>query len=156
MINRVFVIAFVFLLPLPGAARVVSGRLLAGDSRLLRGSLASDLRLLCGSLASDLRMLRGSLARDSNGPAVLCSEFIYDAAAFPECHAATIAETPNGLVAAFFGGTRERDPDVCIYLSRKAPGLGPLVSASGNCQWATSRFHALSLLESGPLSNSWR
>jgi hypothetical protein len=51
MINRVFVIAFVFLLPLPGAARVVSGRLLAGDSRLLRGSLARDLRMLRGSLA---------------------------------------------------------------------------------------------------------
>ena len=111
MINRVFVIAFVLLLSLPGAARVVSGRLLAGDSRLLRGSLASDLRLL-----------RGSVTGDSNRPAILCSTFLYDSAAFPECHAATIAETPNGLVAAFFGGTRERDPDVCIYLSRKARG----------------------------------
>jgi predicted neuraminidase len=53
---------------------------------------------------------------------ILCSEFIYDMAAFPECHAATIAETSKGLVAAFFGGTQERDPDVCIYVSRKGRG----------------------------------
>lgn len=53
---------------------------------------------------------------------ILCSEFIYDTAAFPECHAATIAETSKGLIAAFFGGTQERDPDVCIYISRKDQG----------------------------------
>jgi alpha-L-rhamnosidase len=49
-------------------------------------------------------------------------EFIYDTSAFPECHAATIAETSKGLVTAFFGGTRERAPDVCIYISRKDQG----------------------------------
>ena len=54
--------------------------------------------------------------------AILASEFIYDTASFPECHAATIAETPTGLVTAFFGGTKERNPDVCIYVSRKAHG----------------------------------
>lgn len=50
---------------------------------------------------------------------ILVEEFIYDTAGFPSCHAATLAETPEGLVYAFFGGTRERNPDVCIYLSRK-------------------------------------
>jgi predicted neuraminidase len=50
---------------------------------------------------------------------ILEDEFIYDQAPFPQCHAATIAETPKGLVAAFFGGTRERNPDVEIYVSRK-------------------------------------
>ncbi|HEY4061077.1 MAG TPA: sialidase family protein [Puia sp.] len=50
------------------------------------------------------------------------SGFIYEKAPFPECHAATIAETPKGLVAAFFGGTKERNPDVCIYVSRKDQG----------------------------------
>ena len=44
--------------------------------------------------------------------------FIYDTASFPSCHASTIAETPEGLVTAFFGGTHERHPDVCIYVSR--------------------------------------
>lgn len=46
-------------------------------------------------------------------------EFLYDSAPFPESHAPTIAETPNGLVAAFFGGTKERNPDVEIWVARK-------------------------------------
>lgn len=50
--------------------------------------------------------------------AVLKSEFIYESAPFPSCHASTIAETPAGLVAAWFGGTREKHPDVGIWVSR--------------------------------------
>lgn len=50
---------------------------------------------------------------------ILSEEFIYDTASFPSCHAATIAETPDGLIVAFFGGTHERHPNVCIYVSRK-------------------------------------
>jgi predicted neuraminidase len=46
-------------------------------------------------------------------------EFIFDKASFPESHAATIAETPKGLIAAWFGGTKERNPDVEIWVSRK-------------------------------------
>lgn len=46
-------------------------------------------------------------------------EFVYDAAPFPQCHAATVAETPKGLVSAFFGGTEERNPDVEIYVCRR-------------------------------------
>ena len=56
------------------------------------------------------------LAADQSG--FVKSEFIYETAPFPSCHASTIAETKSGLVAAWFGGTRERDPDVCIYVSR--------------------------------------
>jgi predicted neuraminidase len=55
-------------------------------------------------------------------PGVVREEFLYESAPFPECHAATIAETPKGLVAAFFGGTQERNPDVCIYVCRKDQG----------------------------------
>ena len=36
----------------------------------------------------------------------------------PECHASTIVETKNGLVAAWFAGTEEKDPDVGILISR--------------------------------------
>lgn len=50
---------------------------------------------------------------------VLKSEFIYETAPFPECHASTLAETPRGLVAAWFGGTREKHPDVGIWLSHQ-------------------------------------
>jgi predicted neuraminidase len=54
--------------------------------------------------------------------AIVRSEFIYDAASFPSCHASTIAETSSGMVAAFFGGTRERHPDVCIWVCRHVDG----------------------------------
>src|SRR5215510_1550936 len=50
--------------------------------------------------------------------AVVMSEFIFDQAPFPSCHASTIAETKSGLVAAWFGGTAERNPDVGIWVSR--------------------------------------
>ena len=46
-------------------------------------------------------------------------KFLYESAPFPECHAATIAETPEGLIAAFFGGTKERNPDVEIWITKK-------------------------------------
>jgi predicted neuraminidase len=49
---------------------------------------------------------------------VVQSEFIFERASFPSAHASTIVETRNGLVAAWFGGTRERDPDVGIWVSR--------------------------------------
>lgn len=48
--------------------------------------------------------------------------FIYETAPFPQCHASTIEETPSGLVAAWFGGTREKNPDVGIWVSRREQG----------------------------------
>ena len=51
-------------------------------------------------------------------PGLLKSEFVFETAPFPQCHASTIAEAHSGLVAAWFGGTRERDPDVGIWMSR--------------------------------------
>ena len=50
---------------------------------------------------------------------IILEEFIFEEAPFPSCHASTIAETPEGLIAAWFGGTRERHPDVGIWVSRK-------------------------------------
>ncbi|MEP6727189.1 MAG: sialidase family protein [Bacteroidota bacterium] len=49
---------------------------------------------------------------------VLVDEFIYETAPFPSCHASTIAESPAGLVAAWFGGSDEGNKDVCIWGSR--------------------------------------
>jgi len=48
---------------------------------------------------------------------ILNEGFIYNEAPFPHCHASTIVETNNGLLAAWFGGTHENNPDVCIYAS---------------------------------------
>jgi alpha-L-rhamnosidase len=53
---------------------------------------------------------------------IVKDEFIYDKAPYPECHAATIAQTKKGMVAAWFGGTKERNPDVCIWVSRMVKG----------------------------------
>jgi predicted neuraminidase len=54
-------------------------------------------------------------------PAVVLSELIYNVAPkeMPSVHASTILETPTGLVAAWFGGTREGANDVGIWVSRK-------------------------------------
>jgi predicted neuraminidase len=48
---------------------------------------------------------------------ILVDEFIFDTASFPQSHASTIAETPDGLIAAWFGGTKEGNKDVCIWTS---------------------------------------
>jgi predicted neuraminidase len=52
-------------------------------------------------------------------PAITSSMFIYEQAPFPSAHASTIVETPGGMVASFFGGTAERNPDVGIWVSRR-------------------------------------
>ena len=49
---------------------------------------------------------------------ILVDEFIFDTASFPQSHASTIAETPDGLIAAWFGGTKEGNKDVCIWTSK--------------------------------------
>lgn len=51
----------------------------------------------------------------------ITDEFICNYPPFPESHASTIAETKEGLVAAWFGGTKEKNPDCCIWVSRHTP-----------------------------------
>jgi predicted neuraminidase len=51
--------------------------------------------------------------------AVAQPEFIYETAPFPSCHASTIEEIPGGVIAAWFGGTAEKNPDVGIWVARK-------------------------------------
>lgn len=50
---------------------------------------------------------------------IVSSEFIYNSGdvPFPSCHASTIVQNGNSLMAAWFGGTDERDPDVGIWIS---------------------------------------
>ncbi|MBI5388513.1 MAG: exo-alpha-sialidase [Verrucomicrobia bacterium] len=72
---------------------------------------------------------------------LLKSEFIYETAPFPQCHASTIAETTSGLAAAWFGGQREKSPDVGIWSSRFESGkwTTPVEVANG-VESSTKRF----------------
>ena len=66
-------------------------------------------------------------------PAVVTTEFLTDNPPTATSHASTIVETPDGLLAAWFGGTREAATDVSIWLSRN-PGTGwaaPVEIANG-------------------------
>lgn len=68
-------------------------------------------------------------------PAIVTQEFIYETAPFRSCHASTIAETPDGLIAAWFGGTAEKNPDVEIWMSRQREGKwSPPVSVADGVQ----------------------
>jgi len=64
---------------------------------------------------------------------ILKSEFIFIEAPFKECHASTIESTPEGLVAAWFGGTKEKNKDVEIWFSRKVDDkwIDPISVADG-------------------------
>lgn len=54
--------------------------------------------------------------------AIVRSEFVFETAPFPSCHASTIVESRGTLIAAWFGGTAERNPDVGIWVSRLEGG----------------------------------
>ena len=68
--------------------------------------------------------------------AILKDQFLYEHTYFPEAHASTIVELKNGdLVAGYFGGTHEKDPDVCIWVNIKEKGSDtwstPILAADG-------------------------
>ena len=63
------------------------------------------------------------IAQDRWREGIIADEFICEKPSFPESHAATIAETKEGsLIASWFGGTKERNPDVCIWTSHYING----------------------------------
>lgn len=79
----------------------------------------------------------------SGKQAIIKSEFIYNPAdvPFPSCHASTIIEYKEGLIAAWFGGTEERNPDVGIWVSNFKNGkwTKPVEVANG-IQHKTKRY----------------
>ncbi len=72
---------------------------------------------------------------------IIKNEFIYTEAPFKECHASTIVSTPDGLMAAWFGGTEERNKDVEIWISRKTDkGWSTPVSVADGVQHKDKRY----------------
>lgn len=86
--------------------------------------------LLIGWISALLINNSNAKAEEPTFPGLIKREFIYEKAPFPQCHASTIAQTTDlsklrpgdvrqaTLVAAWFGGTKEKDPDVGIWVSR--------------------------------------
>lgn len=70
---------------------------------------------------------------------LLKNEFVFTEASFPESHASTIAETPKGLITAWFGGTKEGNKDVCIWVSHLKNGqwTAPMKVADGRLNDST-------------------
>jgi len=80
-------------------------------------------------------------AAPRNSDAIVKAEFIFENASFPSCHASTIAETKGGLVAAWFGGTREKSPDVGIWVSRRdKTGWSTVVEVANGVQPTGERY----------------
>jgi predicted neuraminidase len=99
--------------------------------------MAQALRAAC-ALVIALPMLAAAAPQQATQPAspVLSASFTFETAPYPQVHASTIVETRAGTVlAAWFGGTRERNPDVEIYVARYADGAWqPAVSVANGIQ----------------------
>ncbi len=82
------------------------------------------------------------LAAAEPQPAIISSGFINENAPYPECHASTIVEvSPGHLVSAWFGGTKERNPDVGIWVARHEGGRWqPAVEVANGLQADGKRF----------------
>ena len=101
-------------------------------------------------LESKVQGFKGSEGSESSEATIVSSEFLYKYAPFQECHSATIAEAPNGdLVATYFGGTKERNPDVCTWVSRKVKGSKPHSSTSSETESKSSGWLAPQMIADG-------
>jgi alpha-L-fucosidase len=93
-------------------------------SAFVAGTLSAN-KLLSGQTEREkLRVIK---------PVIVHSEIIKEPASVLSAHASTIVETNDGLLAAWFGGTYERHPDVCIYTSEFKDGKwsDPVMVADG-------------------------
>jgi predicted neuraminidase len=98
-----------------------------------------------GAASRPADVMASRLAHEAMGPPLVASAFINNDAPYPECHASTICETAGGtLIAAWFGGTKERNPDVGIWLARfEANRWQPAVEVANGAQ------------ENGPRMPAW-
>lgn len=67
--------------------------------------------------------------------------FIYEEAPFIECHASSIESTPDGMIATWFGGTKEANKDVEIWVSHYRDGKWSVpVSVANGIQHEGKRY----------------
>src|SRR5690349_11887209 len=101
--------------------------------RTMKELVGAAAAALCFALVASALNADDRVTDPESQPGVLLREFIYETAPFPECHASTIAETQGTLIAAWFGGTQEKAPDVGIWLSRLEDGkwTDPVEVANG-------------------------
>lgn len=106
---------------------------------LLAAAAASLASVAC---ASTLR--RG----ERTDAGIALREFVAPVPATPQSHASTLVETPDGgLLAAWFGGTAERAPDVRIWLARRGEG--------DNASWSAPRPVADGVQPDGARLPTW-
>ncbi len=81
-------------------------------------------KLLFILISLSIVLPREAVSQYSGFVCVTKTEFIYQPqdVPFPSCHASTIIQNGKGLMAAWFGGTAERNPDVGIWVSRNEKG----------------------------------
>ena len=103
--------------------------------------LMFSLAVLCSVSCRHAPVENASTPGAGEKPGLVRSEFIYESAPFPECHASTIVETEGGLAAAWFGGTHEKHPDVGIWVSRHVGGRWTMpVEVANGVESATTRY----------------
>jgi predicted neuraminidase len=72
---------------------------------------------------------------EAGAQAMVRSEFAFESSPVPSVHASTLVETDQGLVAAWFGGSREGAEDVGIWTSRHSEeGWSPPLEAATGVQ----------------------
>ncbi|MFW6162951.1 MAG: sialidase family protein [Planctomycetota bacterium] len=82
-----------------------------------------------------------SAASQPKPPGLVKVDFVFQEAPFDQCHASTIEETAHGRVAAWFGGRREGDKSVGIWLSRHGDnGWAKPVEVADGVQADGTRF----------------
>lgn len=78
-------------------------------------------------------------------PDLVGAQLVYEPGSYPQCHASTVVETTRGsLLAAWFGGTAESNPDVCVYLARFEGG-----------RWSEGRLVASGVQHAGKRYPCW-
>ncbi|MCA9117077.1 MAG: exo-alpha-sialidase, partial [Planctomycetaceae bacterium] len=94
-------------------------------------------RAFCSTVPVVLVLAAAAGASSAGEPGMVRTEFVFEAAPFAQCHASTIEQAADGkLVAAWFGGTREKHPDVGIWVARQADdGWTPPVEVANGIQY---------------------